>query len=217
MAASRNQGSTRRDIKRLRNDSDSNTSPMGYEDGAGVPQAVEGDEEAPFLKTPPFPTQATRWFRNVNVFDTEWLFTDPIDVAKRRLLTVWILFNSDAAPGPELLFIPYAAHAPRPVTGGTIPEDFYAITVVDPTLTRVVDTVAPFAAVGAGIVLGRRDMMETMPRPYDNDPLWTVMQEGGPMHTWGALEDYCKRLEETGRAVEAARLREKFEGAYRHA
>jgi arylsulfatase A-like enzyme len=60
-------------------------------------------------------------------------------------------------------------------------------------------------------------MMETMPRPYDNDPLWTVMQEGGPMHTWGALEDYCKRLEETGRAEGAARLREKFEGAYRHA
>ncbi len=60
-------------------------------------------------------------------------------------------------------------------------------------------------------------MMETMPRPYDNDPLWTVMQEGGPMHTWGALEDYCKRLEETGRAEGAARLREKFEGVYRHA
>jgi arylsulfatase A-like enzyme len=59
-------------------------------------------------------------------------------------------------------------------------------------------------------------MMETMPRPYDNDPLWTVMQEGGPMHTWGALEDYCKRLERTGRAEGAARLRQKYGTSYRH-
>ena len=59
-------------------------------------------------------------------------------------------------------------------------------------------------------------MMETMPRPYDNDPLWTVMQEGGPMHTWGAFEDYCDRLAETGRAEGAVLLREKFGNKYRH-
>ena len=59
-------------------------------------------------------------------------------------------------------------------------------------------------------------MMETMPRPYDNDPLWTVMQEGGPMHTWGAFEDYCDRLAETDRAEGAVLLREKFGNKYRH-
>ena len=59
-------------------------------------------------------------------------------------------------------------------------------------------------------------MMETMPRPYDNDPLWTVMQEGGPMHTWGAFEDYCDRLAETDRAEGAVLLRERFGNKYRH-
>lgn len=59
-------------------------------------------------------------------------------------------------------------------------------------------------------------MMETMPRPYDNDPLWTVMQEGGPMHTWGALEKYSERLKKTGRAKGAAQLFEKFNNKYRH-
>jgi len=32
------------------------------------------------------------------------------------------------------------------------------------------------------------------------DPLWTVMAEGGPFHAAGFLPLYCKRLEETGRA-----------------
>ena len=36
------------------------------------------------------------------------------------------------------------------------------------------------------------------------------------MHTWGAFENYCDRLEKTGRAEGAARLREKFGDKYRH-
>jgi choline-sulfatase len=40
-------------------------------------------------------------------------------------------------------------------------------------------------------------MMRTM--PYDTDPLWTVMKEGGPYHAKGQLKDYAHRLEETGR------------------
>jgi len=35
------------------------------------------------------------------------------------------------------------------------------------------------------------------------DPLWTVMREGGPFHTRGRLESYTKRLRETGRAHHA--------------
>lgn len=41
------------------------------------------------------------------------------------------------------------------------------------------------------------DMMKSM--PYDVDPLWTVIKEGGPYHAKGQLRNYCKRLEETGR------------------
>ena len=36
------------------------------------------------------------------------------------------------------------------------------------------------------------------------------MQEGGPYHTRGHLEDYLKRLEATGRADGAQKLREKY-------
>ncbi|WP_336775683.1 sulfatase family protein [Paenibacillus sp. MMO-58] len=40
-------------------------------------------------------------------------------------------------------------------------------------------------------------MMASM--PYDTDPLWTVMKEGGPYHAKGSLPRYLKRLEQTGR------------------
>lgn len=42
-------------------------------------------------------------------------------------------------------------------------------------------------------------MMQTMPRGYDVDPLWTVMKEGGPFHARGHLKSYCEYLEKTGR------------------
>lgn len=48
-------------------------------------------------------------------------------------------------------------------------------------------------------------MMRTM--PYATDPLWRVMQEGGPFHARGALAAYLPRLEATGRSDAAARLR----------
>ncbi|MCL5269261.1 MAG: sulfatase [bacterium] len=55
------------------------------------------------------------------------------------------------------------------------------------------------------------DMMKTM--PYDVDPLWTVIREGGPFHTKGFLPAYVKRLEATGRgwAVEELKKRHPYE------
>ncbi|MNI18862.1 Choline-sulfatase [compost metagenome] len=41
------------------------------------------------------------------------------------------------------------------------------------------------------------ERMQSM--PYDVDPLWTVMKEGGPYHAKGFLKEYVIRLEETGR------------------
>jgi hypothetical protein len=38
------------------------------------------------------------------------------------------------------------------------------------------------------------------------DPLWTVMREGGPLHTRGHLASYCERLRQTGRAHHADAL-----------
>ena len=38
------------------------------------------------------------------------------------------------------------------------------------------------------------------------DPMWVVLQEGGPLHTRSDLEPYCERLRETGRSHHADRL-----------
>lgn len=45
----------------------------------------------------------------------------------------------------------------------------------------------------------------------DVDPMWTVYKDGGPYHTWGHLEEYAHRLENTGRAEGARLLLEKYQ------
>lgn len=46
-----------------------------------------------------------------------------------------------------------------------------------------------------------------MKSPQPVDPMQTVLREGGPYHTRGWLNYYCKHLENTERAEEAAKLR----------
>lgn len=50
-------------------------------------------------------------------------------------------------------------------------------------------------------------MMHTMPFGYTSDPLWKVIEEGGPLHARGRLKDYTKRLEESGRGHHIAELK----------
>lgn len=62
---------------------------------------------------------------------------------------------------------------------------------------------------GAKIILDWHDeMMKSSASAVD--PLWTVMKEGGPYHARGHLEEYLVRLEHTGRAEGAKKLREKY-------
>ena len=42
------------------------------------------------------------------------------------------------------------------------------------------------------------------------DPLQTVLAEGGPYHTKGKLEKYCRRLETTDRHWAADKLRTQY-------
>ena len=42
---------------------------------------------------------------------------------------------------------------------------------------------------------------------YVEDPLWTVMHEGGPLHARGRLKKFCERLEATGRAYAIPELK----------
>jgi len=48
------------------------------------------------------------------------------------------------------------------------------------------------------------EMMKSM--PFADDPLWTVINEGGPTHAKGHLKKYAERLEETGRGWAVAEL-----------
>ncbi|WP_099221623.1 sulfatase [Listeria costaricensis] len=48
------------------------------------------------------------------------------------------------------------------------------------------------------------EQMTTM--SFDNDPLWTVMKEGGPYHAKGHLPMYVERLRKTGREQLAQKL-----------
>ena len=54
------------------------------------------------------------------------------------------------------------------------------------------------------------DMMRTATHPID--PMWTVLREGGPLHTCGYLTAYLKRLRETGREEWAKLLAAKHAG-----
>ncbi len=70
----------------------------------------------------------------------------------------------------------------------------------------VKDAHPEICAQGAKIILDWHD--EAMSKVEDCiDPMWRVIQEGGPFHTWWSLESYCQRLEATGRADCAAELR----------
>lgn len=55
-------------------------------------------------------------------------------------------------------------------------------------------------------------MMSSM--PYDTDPMWTVMREGGPFHARGLLPDYCRVLEQTGRGWAVPELKKRYPGEF---
>lgn len=64
-------------------------------------------------------------------------------------------------------------------------------------------------AQGARLILTwQEDQM--LKNDVDSDPMWTVMRENGPFHTWGALDGYIERLEHTGRHEAAVKLRAKY-------
>jgi hypothetical protein len=51
------------------------------------------------------------------------------------------------------------------------------------------------------------EMMQSMPEGYRDDPLKTVLREGGPAYARGRLSDYCRRLKESGREQHIEKLR----------
>lgn len=56
------------------------------------------------------------------------------------------------------------------------------------------------------------DMMRSS--SYSEDPLWTVMREGGPFHARGHLAAYCNYLEKTDRAWAIPELKRRHPGEF---
>lgn len=50
---------------------------------------------------------------------------------------------------------------------------------------------------------------------YSEDPMWRTIREGGPFHTRGYLQNYCKRLEETDRKNLAELLKKEHPEEYK--
>jgi len=69
-------------------------------------------------------------------------------------------------------------------------------------------------AQGARLLLHwHEDMMLQIPDA--KDPMYTVMQEGGPLHSRGQLPTYCEYLKKTDRAEHAETLKAKYPGEFK--
>ncbi len=62
---------------------------------------------------------------------------------------------------------------------------------------------------GAKLILDWQEDLR-INNPNIEDPMWTVMREGGPYHTRTDLEAYIQRLESTNRSEGAQQLRKKY-------
>lgn len=62
---------------------------------------------------------------------------------------------------------------------------------------------------GASIILDWHDRA-MLKSGAEIDPLWTVMKENGPYHTWNALDNYIERLNITGREEGAKKLTDRY-------
>jgi hypothetical protein len=82
----------------------------------------------------------------------------------------------------------------------------------DPHETRdLAESRADLCGQGARILLEwHEDMMRQMPDAID--PLWTVMCEGGPLHSRGHLPKYLERLQATGRGEHVEALKRRHPG-----
>jgi choline-sulfatase len=58
-------------------------------------------------------------------------------------------------------------------------------------------------------------MMSSMPEGYLEDPMHTVLAEGGPTHAKGVLKEYCERLRTTGRGQHIDELKRRHPGEFK--
>lgn len=132
------------EIRLLRKDSDQGGTVSAY-DRQGVATEVKGDDQAPFHKTPPFPTVRDPFFDEGRLTTAEYIPGKVIDVEGVHILTLWIDFIANA-DGAQLSLIPEARDSPV--------EDFVPISVLDATVT-------PMAIPDSDLTFGSRTFYPT--------------------------------------------------------
>jgi hypothetical protein len=110
--SSSNAADTRKQLRGLRRERDEGEAQViGFEDAGGGSRAVLGDEDAPWLKTPPFTTVAERLMGRVALPPTPgpYLAGTEIQTTNYRLLTLYLDYDLTAAPaGGQLSLVPEA-------------------------------------------------------------------------------------------------------------
>lgn len=150
------------EIALLRRDADDGGTAMGY-DRQGSVIEVKGDDDAPFGKQPPFPTDRNLLLESAELPTDAYVNGAEIDVEAVHILTVWIDFTA-ATQEAVLSLLPMARDSPE--------RAFVPIAVLDSTL--VAEILSPIA-----VPLGRRIFYATeihsAPLPGIGDQLLTVM------------------------------------------
>lgn len=141
----RNTRQTRRQRQQLRSGIEQGQV-AGYKDASDVARPFPGDDDAPWSKNPPFPSEATPWQALLTLpADQACALLSPLDVAYYRVLATFLDYTPADDVAGQLSVVPEVWNESQ--------EVFYATAVVDPTLTAPV-TVCALSGYGARTFYG---------------------------------------------------------------
>jgi len=122
-----NADTRRRELQQGRKDARAGGEPMAYGDAAGVTREVQGDQDAPFLRAPPFPTSVANYM--VETLSAAFVDGNPFELGKQRDLLLYVSYTAAGDAGVPVLVLVLE----------TLGRDdvFYPAAVVDITLTPI--------------------------------------------------------------------------------
>lgn len=131
--SSTNQGLIDARVRRMRGDDSQAALDVGYQN-AGVSTAVPGDDDAPFVKQPPFVSMFTAWGQRLPFVSTEYVFLPVLDVGNVRKLTAYFEFTGGSSDASRLSILAGAV-APGQQTADI--NSFFPIATITQTVTSI--------------------------------------------------------------------------------
>jgi len=130
---SKNDDDTRLSLEQI-DKSRKSSAVSGYALPGGQPQAVPGDEDAPFVKSPPFPESPVVWVPPTALAAT-YTISSPVDVEDWRLLKVYIEMLWPANSNSQIAMLPETLGPQQLGATSLSQQEWYSAGVVDPTIT----------------------------------------------------------------------------------